>query len=332
MGRRSLAAETAATLSVRFGPDPFTTAQARASGVSDDRLRAAVREGAVVRVRRGVLHVPPAGTPSPEEHADTAAIAMAHLLAGSALSHESAGRFHGLPVPLTSVAEGHITLPGGRARTAGRVRIHAQRLPGSHVSVVRGTRVTSLARTAIDIARTAKMPEALICMDGALRRLVLRDLDDPTVLRMAVHDDEHVDAARRTVECVLQDMTGWPGTRGARRALRLSAPAAESPLESQSRGVLLEHGVPGPECGYPVEGADGRLYWVDMAWGDARVIGECDGMGKYTDPAVLRREKLRQEALERAGWRVIRWTYADILRAPQRVVDRVVHALDQGHR
>lgn len=286
----------------------------------------------MVRVRRGVLHVRPAATPSPEESADSAAVAMAHLLAGSALSHESAGRFHGLPVPLTPIAEGHITLSGARTRTAGRVRIHAQRLPGSHVSVVRETRVTSLARTAIDIARTVTMPEALICMDGVLRRLVLRHLDDPTALRMAVHEDESVDVARRTVECALQEMAGWPGTRSARRALRASDPAAESALESQSRGVLLEHGVPAPECGYPVEGADGRLYWVDMAWEGERVIGECDGLSKYTDPAILRREKLRQEALERAGWRVIRWTYTDILRAPQRVIDRVVHALDQGHR
>jgi len=42
---------------------------------------------------------------------------------------------------------------------------------------------------------------------------------------------------------------------------------------------------------------------------------------------VLYREKLRQEAIEQAGWRVVRWTYNDILRSPLRVVERVVRAM-----
>ena len=96
------------------------------------------------------------------------------------------------------------------------------------------------------------------------------------------------------------------------RALSLADPASESPLESQSRGVVLSRGIPPPICGAPVLGADGVTYWADMLWEDQRVIGECDGASKYTTPDVLWREKLRQESLEQAGWRVVRWTYADI--------------------
>lgn len=332
MGRRPLAAETAAILSAHFGQRPFTTAEARTCGVSEERLRAAVRAGAVTRDRRGVFHARPADPPAYPRSVDEAAISMAHLLAGSTLSHDSAGRFQGLPVPLNSRAMGHITLPGARTRTAGSVRIHAQKLPPSHIKILREVRVTTPARTAIDIARGAKVPEGLICMDAALRRLVTSHVDDGTPVRMAVHDDLLVAAARHGIQSVLDDMAGCPGTGNARRALGLADPASESALESQSRGVLLEYGVPAPGCGYPIEGADGRVYWVDMAWESARVVGECDGLGKYTEAAILQREKLRQEALERAGWRVVRWTYADILRAPQRLVDRIMHALHRGPR
>ncbi len=332
MGRRPLAAETAAVLSASFGNGPFTTAEARVSGVSEERLRAAVRAGAVIRDRRGVFHARPADAPAHPGSVDDAAISMAHLLAGSTLSHESAGRFQGLPVPLNSLAMGHITLPRARTRTAGSVRIHAQKLPPSHITILRGVRVTTPARTAIDIARGVPVPEGLICMDAVLRRLVASHGDDGTPVRMAVHDDLIVATARHGIQSVLDDMAGCPGTGHARKALRLADPASESALESQSRGVLMEYGVPAPDCGYPIEGADGRVYWVDMAWEDARVVGECDGLGKYTESAVLQREKLRQEALERAGWRVVRWTYADILRAPKRVVDRIGDALLRGPR
>ena len=80
-------------------------------------------------------------------------------------------------------------------------------------------------------------------------------------------------------------------------------------------------------CGYPIEGADGRTYWADMAWHGGRVIGECDGLVKYADPQALYAEKLRQEAIENAGSRVVRWTRTEVLRSPDRLAERVLCAL-----
>lgn len=48
-------------------------------------------------------------------------------------------------------------------------------------------------------------------------------------------------------------------------------------------------------------------------WEGAGVIGEADGLGKYTEPDVLRAEKLRQEQLEARGFVVVRFTWADIV-------------------
>jgi very-short-patch-repair endonuclease len=164
-------------------------------------------------------------------------------------------------------------------------------------------------------------------MDAVLRRNIDQASANSIPLRLAVHDPALIQAARLDVEGTLIGMQRWSGTRNAARALALADPAAESPLESESRGALLELGVPTPQCGYPIEGADGRVYWVDMAWHDGRVVGECDGLVKYADPTVLYREKLRQEALERAGSRVVRWTTADIRRRPTQVAARVLEAL-----
>lgn len=334
MGRRSLGPHTARALAEHFGTAPFTYAEAASVGITRDRILGALRTGHVTRDHVGVFRTLGAAADLDMSHphpgvsaADASARALAHRLEGSALSHVSASRWQGLPVPRGTSHEGHITLPGTRARLVASVRVHASALPTHHVTMSQGVRVTTPARTAIDIARTSTHPEALICMDAAMRRLIQAATDGPDPIRMAVHDRHLIDRSRRAIHSILDDMPGWPGTANARRALHAADPASESALESQSRGLLIEHGVPAPECGFPIEGANGSIYWADMAWPEARVAGECDGLMKYEDSTVLYREKLRQEAIEQAGWRVVRWTYNDILRSPLRVVERVVRAM-----
>lgn len=46
------------------------------------------------------------------------------------------------------------------------------------------------------------------------------------------------------------------------------------------------------------------------------MIGEADGLAKYTDADVLRREKLREEELARMGFTVVRWTWRDAYHRP----------------
>ena len=324
MTRRNLSAETATALQRHFGPAPFTAEQALAAGSTPGRLAAAVRSGALVRMRRGVYAV------RPDADADAALIAAASaalVLPGAAVSHATAALAHGHPVPLGFAAAAHVTQPGARARSVGNVRVHRADLPEGHAVLQGHLLVTSPARTALDIARMATLPQALICIDAILRSRVTDSAPGYLDPRVAVRDPRLRASAREELESVLADMQRWPGISVARRAVSLGDPAAESPLESESRGVFAESLVPLPECGVPVEGADGQVYWADMLWREQRVIGECDGAMKYADPLALYREKLRQEALERAGWRVIRWGYADILRHRGRLLERLGWAL-----
>lgn len=319
--------QTALRLRGHFGDAPFTIAEARTEGITSTQLRAAVAAGALHRPYRGVYYVPDGRADATSPDPTPSARALAHRLPGSAVSHDSAAQLLRLPVPLHRPRIGHVTMPGSRARLVGSVFLHAGMLPSHHRTLLDGTWVTTASRTAIDLARITALPEALICMDAVLRRHIdmSRDADSP--LRIAVHDTAYVAQARMSVVSTLGDMIGWPGTRSARHALELADPAAESALESVSRGVLLGLGIPRPVCGFPVRGHDRATYWADMAWEAARVIGECDGLVKYADPKALYREKLRQEALERAGWRVVRWTYADITRDPASVAERLGYAL-----
>ena len=336
MGRRSLAQDTAEFLAQAFGAVPFSLHEATAAGLPRDRLYRAVRAGSVRRLSSGVFLVESKSVGATGEaaweaharHSTTRARGAALALPRCAVSATTAALVQGLPVPLSGVELGHVTDPSSRSGLRRGVHVHSAALPQHHVRVLDGLRVTTPARTAIDIARMTSLPEALICMDAVLRRFIDLARDDGLPLRMAVHDPDLIDAARARVAEVLKDMHGWPGTRTAREALELADPGAESALESESRGVLLKRGVPQPECGYPIEGADGRTYWADMAWRKGRVIGECDGLVKYAEAGALYEEKRRQEAIENAGSRVIRWTRHEVVRSPDRLAERVLRALD----
>jgi very-short-patch-repair endonuclease len=59
-----------------------------------------------------------------------------------------------------------------------------------------------------------------------------------------------------------------------------------------------------------------------MLWRAARVVLEADGKVKYTG-RELWREKLRQERLERLGYRVVRALWSDVTARPDELVQRV---------
>ena len=90
---------------------------------------------------------------------------------------------------------------------------------------------------------------------------------------------------------------------------------------------MVEVGFPLPELQVRITTPDGDAY-VDFLWREQMVIGEADGLKKYTTPADLHREKLRQEHLERMGFLVVRWTWEEMYLRPAAVLRRIEAALD----
>jgi len=261
-------------------------------GLSRRRPAALVDEGVLIRLRRGVV----VGA-CVVERAATDPL-LAHLLRVQALllafddcvsSHESAAVAHGLPVlDLPPYVIG--TRRQGAWRSTPEFRIRIAPLPEDHLDCVDSVRCTARARTVIDVARSSSFLAALVTGDSALRR-----------------GTSAAELAR-----VLEDCAAWADVGKARRALSWLDGRSESALESLSRGIFIENDFPLPEPQVSIEIDPVTTFRLDFYWEEYGVAGEADGLKKYTEPDVLRAEKIRQERLERHGIRVVRWTYREM--------------------
>ncbi len=219
---------------------------------------------------------------------------------GAALSHVSAGVLWQLPVPFAELGRVHATQgrdAGGR-RTP-NLHLHVRELPESQLLLLGEDRVTSLGRTAVDLARLVQPHQSLAVLDQALR--------------MGVEGDELAWLVNRDKR--------RHGVQKARWALGRADARAESPAESISRYWMLMAGLPEPELQYEVRDANGVLLGrADFAWPELGIIGEFDGRIKYdelvgtgeTAADVVMREKHRELQFRAHGWWVIRWTWQEL--------------------
>ena len=294
--------------------------------MSRGRLRIAVASGTVVRLAHGQYAVPGTSSASLDvvdtdtwvsssaltdrDERSLRGLLMVH--SGACASHETAALVHGLPI-LVPHERVHVSGPRLHGSVSGvDAALHGVDIPAWQCARIDDIPVTSIARTAVDCARGRSLAAGLVVADAAARRIMLAEHGDDGDPRTLALDPVCRATARQALTRVISHQRWTPLIRSARLSIEMCDPAAESAHESRSRAFLIQSGLPLPVCGLPVIGADGRTYWADMAWPDHRVLGECDGLGKYVSPEVLRREKLRQEVLEAAGWRVIRWTWHDL--------------------
>lgn len=228
-----------------------------------------------------------------------------------AASHESAALVHGTPIyQLPSYAIGTRESGAWRGGADGRVRIGP--LPSHHVCKVDGVQATVLPRTVVDLARGTNMRGAVVVGDAALRRGVPR----PALLEM------------------LNEVSAWADLGRARDIVDFLDGRAESALESLSRVIFHERGIPQPEPQYEID-LGRRAYRVDFYWKDFNTIGEADGRVKYTgelDPSrspedVVWEEKLREDDLRDSGRKMVRWTYFQMLRQTDETVARILRRL-----
>lgn len=276
-------------------------------GLGRRRPAGLVDEGVLVRLRRGVvvgacLLERAAGDPRFAHLIRTRALLL--VFADCAASHESGAIALGLPtldVPSLVTA----TRESGAWRGGAESRIRIAPLPDHHLVDANGIRCTSLERTVVDIARCGSLQESLVVGDAALRR--------PGVSPM--------DLARVLAECSV-----WADIEKARRALQWLDARSESPLESMSRGVFIERDFPLPELQVELMIDPLTTYRLDFFWRKYRVAGEADGMSKYTDPSVLRAEKVRQELIERFGITTVRWNYREMRYETDATLSRIDHA------
>jgi very-short-patch-repair endonuclease len=241
------------------------------------------------------------------------------------MSHESAAVSWGLPYP--GFGEWHesrpsVTLSDPNARHRDGLAVHhLGALPVSQVARdEQGYEVTTVARTAVDLAAGQALPEALVLLDGAAR----------TNVRAMVIDARRKDYTNpRLAEAVRELLLEAARVRrpaGLSRAISLALPARESPAESLTAGHLHLSGLPMPLFQATIQTPSGPVY-PDFFWPGLNLVGEVDGKVKYGDPGEIVREKRREQLLRDLGYRVVRWLAAEIMTTPEIVIARIAHAV-----
>jgi very-short-patch-repair endonuclease len=277
----------------------FSAAQAASEGWTRSALRWAVRTGRLALLRRGVYQVTDMSDVNPYErerwlHA-APAIAAAMTTPGAFASHSTAAVLHRLPLAFVPRRACVTVVPWHTGEIA---RTHVHRATSQPLSLpVGAVPCLAVARTVIDLAREHGVPAGVVPLDYALHRNLITP-------------DE--------VQATLDHCIRWPGVRAARDAVAAADGRSESPLESLSRLKMSQFAIPQPEPQQVIGDLNGvPIARVDFYWHQCGVVGEADGLMKYdededSDQQSLRKEKLRQESLERLGLIVVRWGNADL--------------------
>jgi Protein of unknown function (DUF559) len=262
-----------------------------ASGVDPDSLLTALRSCRLRRVQRAV-YAPRAVELTP------LAIARAAVLSSgvddAVASHVTAARVHGIPRPSGSHPE-HVTVARSlRRRDRRDLRFHGRALRLGEVEIHDDVPVTAVARTLVDLAGSLERLPAVWAIDDALRRGL---------------------CTRRELETASQSNLSRTGTVTARIAE--ADGRAESVLETAGRLALGDYGVPLPTPQYEILDATGAvLARLDGAYPEQRLGLEFDGRDHHERPKALLRDRRRQNRLDALGWRLLRFTWWDVVHDP----------------
>jgi hypothetical protein len=172
-----------------------------------------------------------------------------------------------------------------RRRSPG-AEVWEERIEDDEIGVIDGIRLTTPARTAVDLARRLPLDAAVAAVDALAQATELKIAD---------------------VELLVDRYSGRRGMKTARVALALVDGGAQSPKETWLRLLLIRAGFPRPQTQIEVRNESGWAQaYLDMGWEDIKVAAEYDGDQHRLDRRQYVRDIRRLEMLEGRGWIVVR--------------------------
>ena len=190
--------------------------------------------------------------------------------------------------------------------------VHTTRdLDREDITIIDGIPHTNAARTLLDIASRLTRPHLDRCLQYACHQ----------ELTTAKEVDDLIQLVRRR---------GRPGIRRLLPLVEvaLDLPALESWLEHHLHWLIEHSSLPQPTWQSPIELPD-RTYRPDAIWPAERLIVEADGYATHATRRDLQRDAERRNRLELAGYRVLVFTYDDIVGRPTYTIAMIGTHLQQ---
>jgi very-short-patch-repair endonuclease len=211
----------------------------------------------------------------------------------------------------------HIARPANGCKPRRRNVVgHQLSLRHGEVMMLDGVRLTSPARTWLDLASLLSIDELVAAGDS----IVLEHGEDFPMPRNPL-------ATIEDLKGIIGRHPGMRGVRKARIALDLIRVGADSAQETMMRLALVRAGLPEPVLNIVLRNRLGHpVVWPDAAYLDQRIALQYDG-AHHGDSDQYRRDIKRQSLTESVGWREVRVQRSDLEGDRPFIVEKVKAAL-----
>lgn len=282
---------------------------ARRRGVPDHVIERLARQGLLQRVQPCIWRI----TSSPPSFEQGALAAVLAAGPGACLSHRTAARLAKLH-QAGGFEQIDVTVPRGcKPRLRGVTLHRSLDLTKSHVRLIDDLPVTTIERTLADLGDVVAASRVAWTMEAALiDRLT-------TITRLWSLLDEIGRQGRNGRGALRQALEDW----------LFSDRPPDSALEIMLARVVCGHGLPAPVYQAEIRTNGALVARVDALWGNNQLIVEVDGHHFHASGAQFQRDLTRQNALVAMGYRILRFTWNDVVQRPAKVAALIQRELHQ---
>lgn len=260
-------------------------AQLLSAGLSRRAIEHRLVRGRLYPIHRGVYAV---GDPRLSRLGTWAAAILA-CGRGAALSHLSAAALWKLLPDQPGAV--HVSVPRRAGQSRPRLVIHrSSTLTDQEVTIHQGIRVTTPQRTVIDISELLPQRRLARALDEADAAGLLGAGDIDAMLASAIG---------RRGQLALKQIATEHG---------LGSTLTRSELEERFLALCSESGLPRPRVNIRLEDME-----VDFFWPRQGLVVETDGRRHHGTRDAFERDRARDQRLTAAGYRVVRFTYRQVL-------------------
>lgn len=283
----------------------FGTRDARGVDVDDTELRALVRRGDIVRVRRGAYVL--GSVWATAEHEDSLRLrtmAVARTRGKDVATHQAAISMRQLPLHGVRLDVVDMQSKVGRVRLSAGLRTAPGSLAGTEVD---GVKCVALEHAIVQVLLRSGLEAALVPLDAALRKKK---------------------CTLERVEAAAALLVPKPRKALGQHLVGLADARSDSPGETRTRLLLHDLGHTWRSQIVICDDHDEFVAKVDFLV-EGRVVVEFDGLKKYAGAqghAALAAEKRREDRLRALGYAIVRLTWADLAK-PDRVAAMLRRAL-----